>query len=563
MEYNLNLKSKIFFFKVASALVIITFVFLHLLNIHADTPAFMVDKYEPGILVDEGLKALDARNLALFGSTHWTPHDRYPTWLKKSPVTVISNLMMFKLLDVSISTARLCSLLFALGTLILFYALLIRIYSYHIALLTLALLVINTPFFFYSRTSLLEIKVIFFMICALYCLFTIKTAPRRWVLTLVFLLLAYLSKSTAIIFFVALLLHKILTAQNHYILNKILRPQFLLILLIITIIVFYLIETNFKYFVDIKIMGNQLRNPVSAFLPFPALVFVKRVPILTFLSLIYIVYTIVRIIENIRYDEEELFFIVWLIMGILAHSIFVYQAVRYYVVILIPMSLLSAKTLLSFREIFNLLLSRGNRIIKGVLVTLCFSFGLVFLGRYLLYPFLENSYFLVFIKTHFYPFSFLLLFFLGTIYWVMSQYYDRISYVISKFSTLLFACFLAIFLSVHLPSIFSWVSHPKHNLQEISSWIDSLDDNSIIAGLWASQAGFDTKKRILVSHFYKFGINFYNLEQIRPDFLVAVDFFDLNFVKKFQERYPGVLLEPPLLTHPYAGQMLRIYQLDF
>src|SRR5512132_2766522 len=59
---------------------------LRFLDLGADTPIW-AKSYSMGDYVDEGYKTLSARNLVLFGQTHWHPLDNYPGWMKASPVT--------------------------------------------------------------------------------------------------------------------------------------------------------------------------------------------------------------------------------------------------------------------------------------------------------------------------------------------------------------------------------------------------------------------------------------------------------------------------------------------
>jgi hypothetical protein len=103
----------------------------HLYLINADTPVnFGAVTFDGGAYCDEGYKTLDARNWILYGSIKWTDTDEYPGWLNDSPLTVWLNYLAFKYFGVSLFSARLVSLFFALGSCLLFYRLLTREYGY-------------------------------------------------------------------------------------------------------------------------------------------------------------------------------------------------------------------------------------------------------------------------------------------------------------------------------------------------------------------------------------------------------------------------------------------------
>jgi hypothetical protein len=70
----------------------------HLFFINADTPASLT--YGAGTYCDEGYKTLSARNMVLFGDTHWTELDEYAGWVKGSPVTFYFNYLMFNVFGV-------------------------------------------------------------------------------------------------------------------------------------------------------------------------------------------------------------------------------------------------------------------------------------------------------------------------------------------------------------------------------------------------------------------------------------------------------------------------------
>ncbi|MGB5514428.1 MAG: hypothetical protein WBP36_07890 [Thermoanaerobaculia bacterium] len=99
--------------KAVGLLLILALVGLRLIHLGADPPdSLWTESFGP--FVDEGYKTLDARNLALFGQTHWNDQDDYPGWLPRSPITQLSFLAAFRVLGQEIENARLVTILWFL-----------------------------------------------------------------------------------------------------------------------------------------------------------------------------------------------------------------------------------------------------------------------------------------------------------------------------------------------------------------------------------------------------------------------------------------------------------------
>jgi hypothetical protein len=99
--------------------------------------------------------------------------------------------------------------------------------------------------------------------------------------------------------------------------------------------------------------------------------------------------------------------------------------------------------------------------------------------------------------------------------------------------------------------------------------MESLPDDSVVAGFWAPVVCIDTPKKALISYSVETGVNFWNLRKIRPDFYVIAEYKDLvktvdvTLYQEFKQTYPGVLNEPPILDQSYGGRVIKIYKLTF
>jgi hypothetical protein len=295
------------FHKVLPFFVIGLFFLFQIAFLSADTPlSFTRDM---GTHIDEGFKTLDARNLALFGKTHWSEYDQYKGWVRGSPVTVAFNFLMFKLLGVSLAVARFSNLLFALATLAIFYVYLISKYDRCTSISCSILLAVNQVFF-YSRLALFETKMLFFFVCCLYFMSLIKSNRIFFVFFILSCVAAYFSKATAILFFLSLGVYYLLTLKSGFVIRRVAKPSVLFIVLGLTLATLLGVEYNFEYFENIRIMGRELRSPGNAFLSLPPPEFFKKVPVLSFLALLYSGYLVLRIMEGRSYKEADILFMV-------------------------------------------------------------------------------------------------------------------------------------------------------------------------------------------------------------------------------------------------------------
>ena len=283
---NLNLFEKANFTKLFPITFITLYFIFQFIYIHADTPYFLTD--DAGAYCDEGYKTNDARNLVLFGNTKWSENDQYRGWLKGSPITVYYNYLLFKLFGVSLTIARLGNLLFALGSLFLFYLILKKSYDHQTALLGLILCAVNQVFFFYSRLALLEFKMMFFILLGLYCMLFIKQNYFFIAPAVACLLSAYYCKASALLFYISLILYVILTYKNGSLLSKILRVKNLIIGALIFIPTFILIQYYLIYYRDyydaVYLFGRHFRSPMGAVLFWIEQKFFTKNPLLSFLK---------------------------------------------------------------------------------------------------------------------------------------------------------------------------------------------------------------------------------------------------------------------------------------
>ena len=145
-----------------------------------------------GEFVDEGYKTLDARNRALFGTTHWNAEDDYPGWTRKSPITQWSYFAAFQLFGTVLSNAR--------GVTILFFGIFLwgylsgaaKRFSMGLTMGGLLMLGLGHHLFVFSRLALFEIAILTALYAVLFIWSRLDERNSRFEV-LILLIAAFLS----------------------------------------------------------------------------------------------------------------------------------------------------------------------------------------------------------------------------------------------------------------------------------------------------------------------------------------------------------------------------------
>ncbi len=188
---------------IAGLLLVLALIGLRLVHLNADPPnSLWTESFGP--FVDEGYKTLDARNLALFGKTHWNPEDDYPGWLPRSLITQLSFLAAFRILGQEIGNARLVTVFWFLAMLLIFLWATSGAYRPSTVYFGLLLLGTNLTLFAFSRLAIFEIPIAFLLLVALLTLK--KLSKENPILSLAVVLLCLLVgafgiKASALLYF--------------------------------------------------------------------------------------------------------------------------------------------------------------------------------------------------------------------------------------------------------------------------------------------------------------------------------------------------------------------------
>jgi len=137
--------------------------------ITADTPVLQ-------LFTDEGFKTFDARNKAVTGDWHISPHP--PCYLYLHPTFTLILYGFFKLFGVGYVQARLVSVLFSIGVVFLIFLIMKKYLNLYWAALAAVFAALNFYFIMMSRTAVIEIMALFFMMATVY--FVIN-GSERWI----------------------------------------------------------------------------------------------------------------------------------------------------------------------------------------------------------------------------------------------------------------------------------------------------------------------------------------------------------------------------------------------
>ncbi|MCF8024016.1 MAG: glycosyltransferase family 39 protein [Desulfobacteraceae bacterium] len=155
---------------------------LRTIHLDADPAAWFID--EIGYQIDEGYKTLAPRNLSLYGTTQWNPHDEYTGWMTRSAMTQWAYYWGFKVFGTQLSSARVVSIIYAILLLGFTAVFLWRRYSPNTAVFGTLLLAADPGLFLFSRSALFETALAFFTYTALFIAVSIpvRKEPARPVL---------------------------------------------------------------------------------------------------------------------------------------------------------------------------------------------------------------------------------------------------------------------------------------------------------------------------------------------------------------------------------------------
>ena len=182
---RVNLK----YFIIIIVLLSLTFRVIH---ITADTPLLR-------LFSDEGYKTFDARNKTLTGSWNVPPHP--PCYLYLHPIFTLVQYVFLSLFGVGYIQARLVSVLLSMGIIMLMFTIMRKHFGDHWAAVAAIFTGFNYYFIMISRTAVIEIPTIFFMMLTVFLFINGRQKSICYYLSGVTCIIAVITKLYAIFLF--------------------------------------------------------------------------------------------------------------------------------------------------------------------------------------------------------------------------------------------------------------------------------------------------------------------------------------------------------------------------
>lgn len=349
------------------AMIIALFVLLalnvgfRLVRVRADSPPLTnkfrhVDTYK-----DEGEKAHEARNRALFGTWRISPADNFSFWRVQSPVWTYSLFAWFKLAGVNYARLRFFSIMWTTVALGAGSFMLYRKEYVFAALLFPLLLGFNYYFFIITRLGLMEPMTLALTALAALFLAESPSRPALFLPSTVFLLLAVLTKQTALLF---------VPAWAGYLLRIFFQPRppapagrspipwliFSLVLMLGVLLLFFLsagyrdlASLNFRHvlFYEGEMDSELLRQRFHRFILnyYPGRLwrgYFKILPAASLLGTGWMIYLILRLVRREAVSDLEWMCLAWFLFGRVAATASPTQVVRFHFYYFFPLSILAA-----------------------------------------------------------------------------------------------------------------------------------------------------------------------------------------------------------------------------
>jgi 4-amino-4-deoxy-L-arabinose transferase-like glycosyltransferase len=321
---------------------------------------------------DEGWKTRNARNKVLFDK--WIMDDHRN--VINSPLHHLGSYVSFRLFGTGLTQARLVSAVSGYLTIILLYLFVRRGWNRKGALLSACLAGFCFVFTTYHRLALQETMITFFLILTLYLWQKGKDTKWFYMFSGISASLAYLTKANGIV--IVPIIIALYVFENYFqIKDKKEKNKSAIIYFIfssVTILLSWKIFSKYLFSVSTHSSplnyAHQLSSSLLDFLKyiaiFPTSPIFGQMPVLTTLSLIYILYIICSIKNSSRsfisnLSSLEFASISWFLLGSIFIAVMHFQPDRRYIVLIPPMSILASKILLEVRCISPKALFKGYK----------------------------------------------------------------------------------------------------------------------------------------------------------------------------------------------------------
>lgn len=339
---------------VVLALILVLAASIRVIHLRADPPANI--SASRALWTDEAFKNYNVRNKVLFG--HWRVNEEndYRRNLWKKPMVMLLRYSFLKVIGVGFAQARLVSVLLSIITLVVLFFWTKKFLGYVTSIMGLSFLGLNYNYFVFSRVGTYEQLYILLIVLTGFFLHLGKKRGIYYLLSGITLYLLYSIKMTGLFLFgvVGIYWLYLFWRRKNKDLKRLLRNIGLFVGgLIIAVIVFkvlyYIMQPPIKEgrvvpealtFFFPRGLGEFFRTTLSVA---QLTNFFRDTPIISICFAFGLMLMVTEFFTHPKDDKrDELFFLLWAVLGLGALSVFQYRPPRLYVFLAPPLSLLGA-----------------------------------------------------------------------------------------------------------------------------------------------------------------------------------------------------------------------------
>ena len=569
---------------------------LRLYSLDSDPPDYL--SWSAAIYVDEGYKALDARNTVKYGSNHWTPYDEYRGHRYTSRIIHEVQLWIFDNFGVKIRSLRHFNIAVSVAIIAVVLATMAFIFDTRMVLMLGISFAINVVFLFQSRLALYEFPMLLMGVIlypALFLFFNhgiIRTRAARavYLLFLVVLILAvtsfglrikgnffvYMCSIAGAFFFSALLP----VYKKRERVHRFLEPHRLFFLLVCMVLAAGFILYAFQE--KIGIQSRYLRNPLMLLgkMWFMEVIYLQPD---SFIMSVLCSIAVLKILSTVRYAhlsrrrlleyQVDLFFTVQYILSFLMVYMSSYSPLRYFLFCQVPILYLASRFVSNYDAEIRILRSvpktgrsTARRVLIFFLVFYAVEQFIIFLVMLFLNYETRKMIFDDFYKNlaggnvrnvHAYYVITMVAIALPLIYY-LAKNYDDITTFFKRHLSRKIMVFLLV--EVQLIYLLSWQFNKTSKLRECMDFVDTLPANSVIIGDWAPMLAFESDLKIIYSNPAE-RRNVRNIPKFRPDYVVVKS--NRGEEDEYNRYDPG-LIKPENAVYSFSVQAfdITIYRVD-
>ncbi len=569
---------------------------LRLHSLDSDPPDYL--SWSAAIYVDEGYKALDARNILKYGTPRWSEHDRYRGHRDESPFIHAVQFWIFKNFGIKIVNLRYFNIAVSVGIIVLTLFVLSFFFNKRTVFLLGIAMSINVILLFHSRIALYELPMVFLCVLLFPPMFfylnragLIDRAGRIFYIFVLALLVALVSwlgmriKGSFALYMGSVLVAFVFAAILPYFKNRTRYPRmfdpknlfFMAIggILLVSFIL-YVWQANLGF--QVRYLGNPLI--LLGKIWFLEIIYLQPN---TFLMAVLCTIAVLKILGSrryVNYDRErflqyqiDVFFALQFIFSFLVVYMSSYSPLRYFLFSEVSILFLAGRFVANYDgeiKILNEGKKRSRSAVRSVIIFVLMFYIVIQFVIFLVMLLLSYETRKV-IFDDFYlnltrgvlsgtgaSFVFILIaVVLPLVFYIAKNYDDFVAFIQKHISPKMMIFLL---IEVQLIYLLSWQFNRTTTIRDAMDFVDTLPSGSVMIGDWAPMLCFESDLKPIYSN-PDDRRNVGNIPLLRPDYVVVKS--HKNEEAKYNEYDPG-LIKPYNFIYGFKVQAfdIKIYRVD-